>query len=815
METQNNPNGMHTKYLLTDLSYGILQVKDQPKFTQVQAGEYKVISLVYIGEIQGLHEGANYSSVDKGACFSDDETEISVCNPVPVNECEAVGSFTLNVKSAAECGNGECGLAPTLLSSVGNGTCVGTQVILTAQNCVGQVVWSNGQTGASISFTAETVGATTYTAKCVSATCESASSAPLTITVTSTLPKPVAIETLNNICPLAYVDLRNAILGEPGAGNVFEFHYGNSPSTPLVTSAQVTAGTYYLFERSTTGCFSEGTPVKVEISGDCQNPIYPDAVDVAIEKVGDKTTAQINDDITYTVTIKNIGERGASDIKVRDIVPQGLQVMQISENAFMENGQVRVSIDTLAPGQSVDVTYSAKVTTNGRILNKAELISVAQNDTNTNNNSSTWVINDSAAADSLIGLAKAVGAVTKAEIGNRYKVPFVFTLANMGKNDLSNISLRDTLSNTFGPLVSIDSVHVSADSGLVVNPNYTGVGEHTDLLIPSQSQIASGSTLNVRMDVFVNLGNNASMTFINSATVYSGSISDRSTDGVNPDPDMDGDPTNNNVPTRFQVGDGSTSYGIGVALAVVDTAFVNDGTAYEVTYRVKIKNYGADTLTHVYAVDSLMNTFADAIDFTVSGKPVVNEGSTWVPNPDFNGKDDVRILLPEAESILAPGQTDSVEFKVTVVFGDHYGPYSNSVTGYGMDGDSLLTDISNAGLEIIPSSSTPTEFTVPGSDPRGLVEIPEGFSPNGDGKNDNWKIELKGNAKIEKLQIVNRYGAVLYEEDGETVSTSGWDGKANTGLIPGNTTVPSGTYFYKLKLAGQSKYIIDYITIEK
>ncbi|ADQ17623.1 conserved repeat domain protein [Leadbetterella byssophila DSM 17132] len=815
VETQNNPNGMHTKYLLTDLSYGILQVKDQPKFTQVQAGEYKVISLVYIGEIQGLHEGANYSSVDKGACFSDDETEISVCNPVPVNECEAVGSFTLNVKSAAECGNGECGLAPTLISSVGNGTCVGTQVILTAQNCVGQVVWSNGQTGASISFTAETVGATTYTAKCVSATCESASSAPLTITVTSTLPKPVAIETLNNICPLAYVDLRNAILGEPGAGNVFEFHYGNSPSTPLVTSAQVTAGTYYLFERSSTGCFSEGTPVKVEISGDCQNPIYPDAVDVAIEKVGDKTTAQINDDITYTVTIKNIGERGASDIKVRDIVPQGLQVMQISENAFMENGQVRVSIDTLAPGQSVDVTYSAKVTTNGRILNKAELISVVQNDTNTNNNSSTWVINDSAAADSLIGLAKAVGAVTKAEIGNRYKVPFVFTLANMGKNDLSNISLRDTLSNTFGPLVSIDSVHVSADSGLVVNPNYTGVGEHTDLLIPSQSQIASGSTLNVRMDVFVNLGNNASMTFINSATVYSGSISDRSTDGVNPDPDMDGDPTNNNVPTRFQVGDGSTSYGIGVALAVVDTAFVNDGTAYEVTYRVKIKNYGADTLTHVYAVDSLMNTFADAIDFTVSGKPVVNEGSTWVPNPDFNGKDDVRILLPEAESILAPGQTDSVEFKVTVVFGDHYGPYSNSVTGYGMDGDSLLTDISNAGLEIIPSSSTPTEFTVPGSDPRGLVEIPEGFSPNGDGKNDNWKIELKGNAKIEKLQIVNRYGAVLYEEDGETVSTSGWDGKANTGLIPGNTTVPSGTYFYKLKLAGQSKYIIDYITIEK
>lgn len=818
-EVPANPNGMHTRFLLTDASYQILQVKNTPKFENVQEGEYKVITLVYIGEIQGLQAGANYSNVSKGACFSDEETEISVCNPVPVNECEAVGSFHLKVKSAIECGGtgDECDKVPTVVSSVGASTCIGTKVVLTAQNCDAQVVWSNGQTGASIQFTAEAVGNQTYSAKCVNAAagCESEFSAPLTVSITNALPKPMAIETLNNICPLAYVDLRNAILGEAGNGNVFEFRYGNTAASPLVTSAQVTAGVYYLFERSASGCYSEPTAVSVVISDNCTNPIYPNAVDVAIKKIGDKETAVINDDVTYTVTVSNVGANGASQIKVRDIVPQGLQVVEVSENAFLQNGQVHVSIDTLAPGNSVDVSYTAKVMMNGRIANKAELVSVAQNDTNNANNTSTWVINNRAVADSLIGLAKAVGTITKEE-GNRYRVPFVFTIANMGLNNLSNISLRDTLALTFGTAAQIDSVELNADPGLTVNPAFTGAGELTDLLIPAQSSIANGQTLNVRMNVWVNLGNNTNVNFSNSATVYADSLSDRSTDGVNPDPDNDGNPGNNSTPTRFTIGEGTPEYGIGAALAVVDSAFVNGGNAYEVTYRVKIKNFGPDTLSHVYVTDSLLVTFAKATEFNVSGKPTVTSGSTLVVNPDFDGKEDLRLLLPDSSATLAPGQTDSLDFKVTLVFGTYTGPYSSNATAFGIDKDSLLTDVSNAGFVILPHLSTPTVFNVPESlDPRDLVDIPEGFSPNGDGKNDNWKIELKGNAKIEKLQIVNRYGATLYEEDGENVSTGGWDGKANTGLIPGNGSVPAGTYFYKLKLAGQNKYIIDYITVEK
>src|SRR5690606_3071845 len=126
-------------------------------------------------------------------------------------------------------------------------------------------------------------------------------------------------------------------------------------------------------------------------------------------------------------------------------------------------------------------------------------------------------------------------------------------------------------------------------------------------------------------------------------------------------------------------------------------------------------------------------------------------------NESFDGKDDVRLLLPDAEAKLAPGRTDSVMFKVIVVYGTHTGPYSTNVIAFAEDNGTMLSDTSNAGDQIIKHLSTPTVFSIPGDeDPRGLVDIPEGFSPNGDGINDNWKIELKGNAQIEKLIIVNR-----------------------------------------------------------
>lgn len=67
--------------------------------------------------------------------------------------------------------------------------------------------------------------------------------------------------------------------------------------------------------------------------------------------------------------------------------------------------------------------------------------------------------------------------------------------------------------------------------------------------------------------------------------------------------------------------------------------------------------------------------------------------------------------------------------------------------------------------------------------------IPNVFSPNGDGNNDEFLIKSKALAELNVI-IFNRWGMKLYEYN---AVNSGWDGRTFSGV-----TAPEGTYFYIL-----------------
>jgi len=77
-------------------------------------------------------------------------------------------------------------------------------------------------------------------------------------------------------------------------------------------------------------------------------------------------------------------------------------------------------------------------------------------------------------------------------------------------------------------------------------------------------------------------------------------------------------------------------------------------------------------------------------------------------------------------------------------------------------------------------------------------EIPQGISPNGDGLNDVFKIEVLLNVFEDfNLKIYSREGNLIYEggnDDGL------WDAIPNTGILQQNKVVPVGTYYYVLQL---------------
>ncbi len=67
--------------------------------------------------------------------------------------------------------------------------------------------------------------------------------------------------------------------------------------------------------------------------------------------------------------------------------------------------------------------------------------------------------------------------------------------------------------------------------------------------------------------------------------------------------------------------------------------------------------------------------------------------------------------------------------------------------------------------------------------------IPNCFTPNGDGKNDEFQVLVNGNCSDFSVNIFNRWGNLIFEGDSE----SAWDGTSN------NTKCPEGVYCYILK----------------
>lgn len=92
-----------------------------------------------------------------------------------------------------------------------------------------------------------------------------------------------------------------------------------------------------------------------------------------------------------------------------------------------------------------------------------------------------------------------------------------------------------------------------------------------------------------------------------------------------------------------------------------------------------------------------------------------------------------------------------------------------------------LLNIESAPSNIICKDNCPT------------VELPNVFTPNGDGKNDTFS-PLTCTAFIQtiSIEIYNRNGTKVYEASGNNLN---WDGKSTNGI-----ELPSGTYYYLAKV---------------
>ncbi|WP_160717477.1 gliding motility-associated C-terminal domain-containing protein [Chitinophaga solisilvae] len=221
---------------------------------------------------------------------------------------------------------------------------------------------------------------------------------------------------------------------------------------------------------------------------------------------------------------------------------------------------------------------------------------------------------------------------------------------------------------------------------------------------------------------------------------------------------------------------------------------------YSVTFTLILRNMGDLPLDSVTLTHNIANTFPFPMKFKRSG--IITTGGELVPNEGFDGNADIALL--KELSKLAPNQQDTVTFKVSIAPEGRYGTFYSSAQVAGKNGDLIVKDLSNNG-EIMPpgNNGDPTAYNEPTPVTLKMlkIKIPEGISPNGDGKNDRLVIDgLEPNDQVD-MKIFNRWGDAVYENPDYRNS---WDGRANRGLRIGDQ-LPDGTYYYVITIKDKTQ----------
>jgi len=129
-------------------------------------------------------------------------------------------------------------------------------------------------------------------------------------------------------------------------------------------------------------------------------------------------------------------------------------------------------------------------------------------------------------------------------------------------------------------------------------------------------------------------------------------------------------------------------------------------------------------------------------------------------------------------------------------------PFTATNTGASTELATITVTPSFGGCEGIPVTFT-IEVTNDCNpiDPTIDFNIPEGFSPNGDGINDLFVIRGIDRFPSNSFVVFNRWGDKLFEAN---PYTNTWDGTSSTGIRIGGDELPVGTYFYVLDLGDES-----------
>jgi hypothetical protein len=171
-------------------------------------------------------------------------------------------------------------------------------------------------------------------------------------------------------------------------------------------------------------------------------------------------------------------------------------------------------------------------------------------------------------------------------------------------------------------------------------------------------------------------------------------IEDMSVDGSEPDPNLDGNPTEDS-PTVVSF---EENPGLALTKRLSEGPHLDEAGYYELTYEIRAENIGDVNLEALTFYDTLANTFAAAESWMI----VSLESEEFAVNVAYDGINNTNLIDLEGE-ILVPGEEGAIYLKVRVAPGPNPGPYLNSVTASMITPfGTVVSDVSQDGSDADP-----------------------------------------------------------------------------------------------------------------
>jgi gliding motility-associated-like protein len=251
---------------------------------------------------------------------------------------------------------------------------------------------------------------------------------------------------------------------------------------------------------------------------------------------------------------------------------------------------------------------------------------------------------------------------------------------------------------------------------------------------------------------------------------------------------------------------------ITLAKAALTPILQPDGS-FMVTYVFLVHNGGRIPAHSLQVFDTLSKVFTSPATYSVSS---VKASGSLVANTAFDGEGATNLLL--STSTLATKKTDTITLVLNVVTNSREGYFYNNafVRGTLNGSNNRQYVINNQSVDgITPPDPAAPPVPTPVALTASKYQMPQGFSPNGDGVNDRLIIGNVGATDNAALWIFNKQGVLVYRNANYK---NDWDGISNQGGPGQNQRVEDGTYFYKViitETTGKQQTFYGYLSIWK